>query len=66
MTERHADFMPGLVDLTSITFNDLIDLDESLIEGALERLLPACAGVDSRIWNQGGLSTVRAADEIRA
>ncbi|HET7012977.1 MAG TPA: hypothetical protein VFI65_03635 [Streptosporangiaceae bacterium] len=66
MTERHADFMPGLVDLTSIAFKDLVDLDESLVDSALDRLLPACGGVDSRLWNQGGILTARADDEIRA
>jgi hypothetical protein len=66
MTERHADLMPGLVDLTSVPFRDLMDLDETLVEDVLDRLLPPCAGADSRLWNQGGFSATRADDQIRA
>jgi hypothetical protein len=67
MTERHADLMPGLVDLTSVPFRDLMDLDESLVEGALNRLLPPCAGADSRLWNQNvSFSAARTDGEIRA
>jgi hypothetical protein len=67
MTEYHADFMPGLVDLTSIAFKDLIDLDESLVDCALDRLLPPGARADSRLWNQGGCTSPdEVSREIRA
>ena len=66
MTERVADLMPGLVDLTSVAFKDLMDLDESVVEGALDRLLPPCAGADSRLWNQGGFPLAKTDDRIGA
>lgn len=52
MTDCHADFMPGMIDLTSTAFQDLMGLDESLVETAVDRLLPRCAGMNSRFWNQ--------------
>lgn len=64
MTECHADLMLGLVDLTSVAFSDLMDLDESLVGGVLDRLLPPCAGAESRLWNQGGFSAARVDDQI--
>jgi hypothetical protein len=66
MTECHAESTPGMIDLTSTSFQDLMDLDASLVEAAVDRLMPRCGGMSSRFWNQNEcFSPVKADREIR-
>jgi len=34
----------------------LAELDDSLLDATLERLLPACTGTGDRLWNQGDVA----------
>lgn len=46
----------GLSDVTRMPLRKLAELDDSLLDATLERLLPACAGIGDRLWNQGGVA----------
>jgi len=52
-----------LVDVARAPLGTLAELDDSLLDAMVERLLPAHAGIESRIWNQGGICTGQS-DEV--
>ena len=45
-----------LADVTRMPLRKLSELDDSVLDAMLERLLPACAGIGDRLWNQGGVA----------
>ena len=54
MAEPHESPGSSLLDVTETPLGDLSDLDDSLLERALVRLLPTCGGMGSRLWQNGG------------
>lgn len=55
MADLGRDLKSSLVDLTEMSLGDLAGLDDALVDGALDRLLPACGGVGGRLWEAPGL-----------
>jgi FXSXX-COOH protein len=41
----------NLVDLTGISLRELAELDDQVLEEALDRLLQACGGGANRLWS---------------
>jgi hypothetical protein len=54
MTKPHDQQVPELVDVTTAPLATLGGLEDSLIEGIIDRLLPPAGRIESRLWNQGG------------
>jgi hypothetical protein len=48
--EQRQDRALDLVELTGMSLKDLAELDDVLLEGSLERLLPSCGGLADRLW----------------
>lgn len=58
-TEPRDELAWGLVDVASAPLGTLAELEDSLLDAIVDRLLPAGEGVESRLWNQGGVCTGR-------
>jgi FXSXX-COOH protein len=54
MADQQESPASSLLDVTEIPLRDLADLDDSLLERALARLVPRCGGMGSRLWQNGG------------
>lgn len=50
MAELRTDRVFGLVDLAAMSLKDIAELDDAKIDRAVETLLPPCAGIGTRMW----------------
>jgi hypothetical protein len=58
-TELRDELASGLVDVASAPLGTLAGLEGSVLDAIVDRLLPATEGIESRLWNQGGVCTGR-------
>jgi FXSXX-COOH protein len=54
MVQAHHDLGSALADVTETPLGDLAELDDSLLENTVVRLLPRCGGVAGLVWQNGG------------